>query len=120
MSDNDTNDRGRARPGASGGDFSERLRKLDAKLKRAQADRADGDEHSPRPSSSVQGMAQALRLASEFAAGIIVGGGLGWFFDWFFGSSPWGLIVFLMLGFAAGVLNILRSAGLAKEPGTRD
>ena len=29
-----------------------------------------------------------------------------------FGTSPWGLIVFLLLGFAAGVLSVLRSAGL--------
>lgn len=120
MSGNDTNDRDGARPDPSAGDFTERLRRLDIALKKAQADRADGDEHSPRASGSVKGMAQALRLASEFAAGIIVGGGIGWFVDWFLGWSPWGLIVFLMLGFAAGVLNILRSSGLSKEPGTRD
>jgi ATP synthase protein I len=119
MSDNGTNDRDK-RPDASGGDFSERLRKLDVALKRAQADRADGDEHSPRPSGGMQGMAQALKVASEFAAGVIVGGGLGWFVDWLFGISPWGLIVFLMLGFGAGVLNVLRSAGLTNKPGERE
>jgi ATP synthase protein I len=118
MSGKDTNGRDNARP--SDGDFSERLRRLDIALKKAKADHADGDEHSPRPSKSVQGMAQALRLASEFAAGVIVGGGLGWFVDWFFGTSPWGLIILLMLGFCAGVLNILRSSGLTKLPGTRD
>lgn len=117
MSDNDTNGRDGSRPGVSGGDFSERLRRLDTALKRAQADRADGDEHSPQASRSVQGMAQALRLASEFAAGIIVGAAIGWGIDWLLGSSPWGLIVFLLLGFAAGVLNILRTAGLTKKPG---
>jgi ATP synthase protein I len=117
MSDNDTNDRGKA--GAPEGDFSERLRKLDAALKKARADQADGDEHSPRPSKSVQGMAQALRLASEFAAGVIVGGILGWSVDWAFGTSPWGLIVLLLLGFVAGVLNVLRSSGLVKKPGER-
>jgi ATP synthase protein I len=117
---NDTNDRNSSRPGASGGDFSERLRRLDTALKKAQADQADGDEHSPQASRSVQGMAQALRLASEFAAGVLVGAGIGWGVDWLFGSSPWGLIVFLLLGFVAGVLNILRSAGLAKKPGEID
>ncbi len=120
MSDNDTNGRGGEPPGSSGGDFSERLRRLDVALKKARADQADGDEHSPRPSKSVEGMAQALRLASEFAAGVIVGGGIGWFVDWFAGSSPWGLIVFLLLGFCAGVLNILRSSGLMKVTGRRD
>ena len=33
------------------------------------------------------------------------------------GTSPWGLIIFLLLGFVAGVLNVLRSAGLVAEPG---
>jgi ATP synthase protein I len=120
MSDNDTNGRDNARPDVSKGDFSERLRRLDTALKKAQADRADGDEHSPRAGKGVQGMAQALRLASEFAAGVLVGAGIGWGIDWLFGSSPWGLIVFLLLGFVAGVLNILRSAGLAKKPGEVD
>lgn len=54
-------------------------------------------------------------MSSEFIAGIVVGAGIGWFLDRGFGTSPWGLIVFLMLGFAAGVLNVLRAAGLSSE-----
>lgn len=57
-----------------------------------------------------------MRLSSEFIAGILVGCGLGWLIDRTFDTSPWGLIVFLMLGFAAGVLNVLRSAKLVEEP----
>jgi ATP synthase protein I len=45
-------------------------------------------------------------------AGVVVGGGIGWVFDKGLGTSPWGLIVFLLLGFAAGVYNVIRSAGL--------
>jgi ATP synthase protein I len=115
MGDNDTQGRGGSPQDPSGGDFSERLRRLDTALKKAQADRTDGDEHSPRPAKSVQGMAQALRLASEFAAGVIVGGGIGWVLDWAFGLSPWGLIVFLLLGFVAGVLNVMRAAGVVRD-----
>ena len=37
---------------------------------------------------------------------------LGWGFDRLFGTSPWGLVVFLLLGFAAGLLSVMRSAGL--------
>ncbi|TIS88531.1 MAG: ATP F0F1 synthase subunit I, partial [Mesorhizobium sp.] len=33
------------------------------------------------------------------------------------GTSPWGLIVFLLLGFGAGVLNVMRSAGVVAEFG---
>jgi ATP synthase protein I len=31
------------------------------------------------------------------------------------GTSPWGLIVFLLLGFCAGVLNVLRSTGAVAQ-----
>ena len=64
----------------------------------------------------VAGFGQALKLSSEFIAGIAVGAGLGWLIDRLAGTSPWGLIVFLLLGFVAGVLNVLRSAGLVAEP----
>ncbi len=65
--------------------------------------------------SGSAGVAQAMRLSSEFIAGVCVGAGIGWLIDRFFGTSPWGLIIFLLLGFGAGVLNALRSAGLVAE-----
>jgi ATP synthase protein I len=42
----------------------------------------------------------------------VVGAGIGWLIDRWLGVSPWGLIVFVLLGFAAGVLSVMRSAGL--------
>ena len=40
------------------------------------------------------------------------------------GTTPWGLIIFLLLGFCAGILSVLRSAGMVAErkltPGGRD
>ncbi|RFC63741.1 hypothetical protein DYI37_09605 [Fulvimarina endophytica] len=56
----------------------------------------------------MRGMAEGLKLASEFAAGIIVGGGIGFLIDRTAGIAPFGLIVFLMFGFAAGIRNVLR------------
>ncbi|WP_375703359.1 AtpZ/AtpI family protein [Bartonella sp. AD13SXNS] len=56
-------------------------------------------------------IADAIRLSSEFLASIIVGVVLGVGFDKLVGSWPWGLMFFLFLGFAAGVLSILRSVG---------
>jgi ATP synthase protein I len=63
------------------------------------------------------GMGYALRLSSEFIAGVVVGAAIGWIVDRMAGTSPWGLVVFLLLGFGAGVLNVLRSAGLVAEHG---
>lgn len=55
------------------------------------------------------GLSRALRLGSEFVAAILVGAGIGFLVDLWLGTSPWILLVMLMIGFAAGVLNITRS-----------
>ncbi|NVK35094.1 MAG: AtpZ/AtpI family protein [Rhodobacteraceae bacterium] len=70
-------------------------------------------------SSSNTGYGQAMKLSSEFIAGILVGGGFGWAFDQWLGTMPFGLIVFLLLGFGAGVLNVLRSVGYVPEAETK-
>jgi len=61
------------------------------------------------------GIGQAFKLSSEFIAGIVVGAGLGYLFDQYFETTPWGMIVLLLLGFCAGILNVLRSAGMVAE-----
>jgi ATP synthase protein I len=64
-------------------------------------------------------MAMGLRLSSELVAGVLVGAALGWGFDRLLSTSPWGLIVFLLLGFTAGVLNVMRSAGVMAKQSER-
>ncbi len=58
-------------------------------------------------------MAMGFRLSSELIAGVAVGALMGWGFDRLLSTSPFGLIVFVLVGFAAGVLNVVRSAGVA-------
>ena len=69
--------------------------------------------------SGATGYALAVRLGSEFVAAVIVGVALGWGLDSVAGTAPWGLIVFLLLGFAAGVMNVLRAAGRMTTPTSR-
>jgi ATP synthase protein I len=64
-------------------------------------------------------MARGFRLSSELIAGVVVGAAIGWGFDRLLSTSPWGLIVFFLLGFAAGVINVMRSAGVVPEQQTR-
>ena len=59
------------------------------------------------------GFARGFRLATELVAGILVGAGIGWVLDRLIGTSPVGLIIFLLLGFAAGILNVVRAAATA-------
>ncbi|GAB4577100.1 MAG: AtpZ/AtpI family protein [Roseibium sp.] len=102
--------------GTSEAGLSERRAELNRKLD----DRRAVEEKTARKSqSSSSGYAQAMKLSSEFIAGVLVGAGIGWVADEWLGTSPLGLIVFLLLGFAAGVLNVLRSAGVVEQPDTR-
>ena len=67
------------------------------------------------PQARASAMAIGLRLSSELVAGVLVGAVLGWGFDRLLATSPWGLIVFLLLGFAAGVINVVRSSGAGRS-----
>jgi ATP synthase protein I len=105
---------------SAGDDFDERLKRLRGSLDEQKGRRVE------RPGlADNNGMAMALRLGSELVAGVIVGFTIGYGIDYFLGTTPWGMIVFLFLGFAAGTLNVMRSAGLIAparfdEPRGRD
>ncbi len=51
----------------------------------------------------------AFRLGSEFVAGVLVGAAIGWGIDQVFGWAPWGILVFTLVGFAAGIINMMRA-----------
>ena len=70
--------------------------------------------------TTASGYARGFRLSSELVGGVLVGAGVGWLIDRLLGISPWGFIVFLLLGFVAGVLNVMRSAGVAPGPSLGD
>lgn len=57
------------------------------------------------------GLGQAVRIGTELLAALIVGGGLGWLIDtYLLGSSPWGIVIGLVLGVIAGIRNAYRRA----------
>ena len=96
--------------------LSARLRRLGERLDRTGASRANDTDPAPRPRADTSGLARGFRLSTEFVAGVLLGALVGWLLDRWLHISPWGLIVFLLLGFAAGVLNVMRAAGLAASP----
>ena len=53
---------------------------------------------------------RAVRLGSEFIAAILVGAAMGYGLDQLFGTAPWLMLVMLLFGFGAGVLNVTRAA----------
>ena len=88
---------------------------LEAKLAQHRVRNAAEAERESRP-GTMQGLAEGLKLGSEFVAGVVVGAAIGYGIDYFAGTMPFGLIVFLMIGFAAGVRNVLRSVSPKPAP----
>ncbi len=99
----------------SNDELSHRLDALKSRLGESvnQADSVEKD----KPSADKTGMAMAFRLSSEFIGGVLVGGAIGYGLDFVLGTGPWGMIVFLLFGFCAAILNVLRSSGMVAESG---
>ncbi|MBL6679783.1 MAG: AtpZ/AtpI family protein [Candidatus Puniceispirillales bacterium] len=48
------------------------------------------------------------RVATELLAGLLIGAGVGWTIDHWLETKPWFLVIFFLLGGAAGILNLWR------------
>jgi ATP synthase protein I len=94
--------------------LSARLKGLNERLGHLRFHRPSEITPGQRAASEVSAIARGFRLSTELVAGVLVGAGLGWLIDRWLGISPWGMIVFLLLGFAAGVLNVMRAAGVVR------
>jgi ATP synthase protein I len=91
------------------GDLPDRLKDLGNRIAAEKGERAEAS----KPAASYQGASdysKGYRLASEFVAGVLVGGLIGYGVDYVAGTLPLFLIIFLLLGFGAGILNMSRAA----------
>ena len=99
---------GREQNGRDAGTIRQRLDSLGEQLAEAKS------RHAPVPGPEPQGqgaaLGQALRLGIELVAGVAVGGFIGWWLDRFLGTAPLLMVVFLGLGAAAGIMNVVRTA----------
>jgi len=120
MADDARNDGDRESRPAEEAALSARLQRLDARLDQVRASRPRENGSGAGTTTDTAGFARGFRLSTELVAGVLFGAALGWLLDRWLGISPWGLIVFLLLGFAAGVLNVMRSAGVAPSDGSND
>jgi len=103
--------------------LSARLSGLDKRLSKLQGDRKAAAQQSGRENETTagnaSGMAIGFRLSSELVAGVLVGAVLGWACDHVLPTKPWGLIVFVLVGFVAGVINVMRAAGVIAKQSDR-
>jgi ATP synthase protein I len=61
----------------------------------------------PAPETA-RGVAAGMRIVSELVAGVLVGGVGGYFLDRWLDTTPWLLIIGLLLGSAAGFNNVYK------------
>ncbi|MFC3613904.1 AtpZ/AtpI family protein [Lutimaribacter marinistellae] len=87
-------------------DQKQRLSQLEAKL--AAAKKAKQPE--TRADSDFSGGELAWRMVIEMVSGLGIGFGIGYGLDSLFGTLPIFLVLFTLLGLAAGVNVMLRSA----------
>ncbi|MCY4150618.1 MAG: AtpZ/AtpI family protein [Aestuariivita sp.] len=90
----------------SGANSSSEVKQLEKRInaiKAAQAPKPRQDEHYSQAQL-------AWRMVIELVAGLGIGTGIGYGLDYFFGTSPWLMILFLFFGFAAGIQTMMRSA----------
>ena len=116
---NDGADGSREQSSSDEAALSARLGSLDHRLSEIRDSRKirtdqPGTESGDR-AARASAMALGFRLSSELVAGVAVGAGIGWGFDRLLSTSPFGFIVFMLLGFVAGVVNVVRSAGVASS-----
>jgi ATP synthase protein I len=112
MSDGTRGEEDRSVETASEAALSARLRRLGQRLDRVDTSRSDTNVPGARSQADPSALGRALRLSAELIGGVIVGTGIGWGIDRLLGTSPWAFILFLLLGFAGGVLSVMRSAGV--------
>lgn len=82
-------------------DFESRLRQARARESGPERRGRQGRE----PSS---GLGLGMRIGIELVVGVVMGGGLGLALDAWLRTTPWMMILFLLLGGAAGVMNVHR------------
>ncbi len=90
----------------------ERLLALEARIEKAK-------RTGPSSSGALRGIGQgeaAWRMVVELVAGMAIGVGIGMGLDTLFGTRPVMIVIFAMLGFAAGIKVMLgTAAALTKQ-----
>jgi ATP synthase protein I len=98
------------------------MEQLEAKIRAAKK----AQEPGPRSDEHYSQAQLAWRMVIELVAGLGIGFGMGYGLDVLFGTLPVFMVIFTMLGLAAGVKTMLRSAReiqdkkMAKEAEARD
>ena len=84
----------------------ERLAELQTRIDSARKRR----EPPPRTENKVLDASNAWRMVIELVTGMVIGFGIGYGLDWLLGTLPIFLVIFTLLGFAAGIRVMIETA----------
>jgi ATP synthase protein I len=90
----------------SEGDPKQRLAELEARIAAAKG----AKEETPHQEEHYSQAQQAWRMVIELVSGLGIGFGIGYGLDAVLGTSPWLMVLFSLLGFAAGINVMIRTA----------
>jgi len=110
MGRNDHDDHERGRRDNDPRSTSQIRERLDALGNKLNDVKARQGAHEEERSDRAGALGMAFRVGAEMVVGIAIGGVIGWALDSWLGTAPGFLIVFLLLGCGAGILNAIRSA----------
>ena len=83
------------------------LSALDAKLKAARERNQGPGDKAGSQDAGQSSSGYGLRLSVELIASLLAGLGLGWTIDWFVGSQPLFMLIFMFLGLGLGVYHVM-------------
>ena len=89
------------------------LKEISARLKIAKSKVNNSSIKNKKTNSSNLG--SAFKISTEFVAAVVVGSIIGFILDNLFGTKPWLIIIFFIIGVIAGMLNVIRSAKLMQK-----
>lgn len=87
-------------------DRSERLAQLEDRIEKLKAK----DAPKPHMEEHYSQAHLAWRMVIELVVGLLIGFGIGYGLDSLFGTLPLFLVIFTLLGLAAGIKTMMRSA----------
>lgn len=82
---------------------------MDARIKKVRA------EHEPNTEQTYGSAGVAFRIGIDLISGVAFGVLAGLALDAWLETTPWMLIVFIFLGGAAGIRNVIRTAATLNE-----
>ncbi len=94
-------------PGVSEADRQDKLKALEERIEAVKRSEADTKAHQEEHYSQAN---LAWRMVTEMVSGLGIGFGIGYGLDVLFGTTPFLMVLFTLLGIAAGIKVMLRSA----------